>query len=64
MVSLILTNIYKSFDLINSFPDHELRVGEIARDMGFANVSLSHQIIAMQKYVPRAHTGLSQNYFN
>jgi hypothetical protein len=26
--------------------------------MGFTNVSLSHQIIAMQKYVPRAHTGL------
>jgi hypothetical protein len=25
--------------------------------MGFTNVSLSHQIIAMQKYVPRAHTG-------
>ncbi|CAF4613867.1 unnamed protein product, partial [Rotaria socialis] len=43
------------------FPDHELRVGEIARDMGFTNVSLSHQIIAMQKYVPRAHTGFLTN---
>lgn len=41
-----------------SFPEHELRVGEIAREMGFTNVSLSHQIIAMQKYVPRAHTGI------
>lgn len=44
-------------DCETSFPDHELRVGEIARDMGFTNISLSHQIIAMQKYVPRAHTG-------
>ncbi|CAM2705572.1 unnamed protein product [Rotaria socialis] len=44
------------------FPDHELRVGEIARDMGFTNVSLSHQIIAMQKYVPRAHTACTDAY--
>ncbi|CAF0933153.1 unnamed protein product [Rotaria sordida] len=44
------------------FPDHELRVGEIARDMGFTNISLSHQIIAMQKYVPRAHTACTDAY--
>ena len=43
--------------IVFSFPDHEQRVGEIAREMGFTNVSLSHQILAMQKYVPRAHTG-------
>ena len=54
--------IYSSSSSI-SFPDHELRVGEIAREMGFTNVSLSHQIIAMQKYVPRAHTGLFEKYF-
>lgn len=41
----------------SSFPDHELRVGEIAREIGLTSVSLSHQIIAMQKYVPRSHTG-------
>ncbi|CAF3337079.1 unnamed protein product, partial [Rotaria sp. Silwood2] len=44
------------------FPDHELHVGEIARDMGFTNISLSHQIIAMQKYVPRAHTACTDAY--
>ncbi|CAF1096220.1 unnamed protein product [Rotaria sp. Silwood1] len=44
------------------FPDHELRIGEIAHEMGFTNVSLSHQIIAMQKYVPRAHTASIDAY--
>ena len=45
----------------SSFPDHELRVGDIARELGFTSVSLSHQIIAMQKYVPRSHTGLFED---
>ncbi|CAF0887500.1 unnamed protein product [Adineta ricciae] len=44
------------------FPDHELHVGTIAHDMGFTNISLSHQIIAMQKYVPRAHTACTDAY--
>jgi N-methylhydantoinase A/oxoprolinase/acetone carboxylase beta subunit len=56
LVSFISIKIFRYSSSL-SFPDHELRVGEIARDMGFTNVSLSHQIIAMQKYVPRAHTG-------
>ena len=30
--------------------------------MGFTNVSLSHQIIAMQKYVPRSHTACTDAY--
>ncbi|CAF4971771.1 unnamed protein product [Rotaria sp. Silwood1] len=47
---------------LNSFPDHELRVGEIACDMGFTNISLSHKIIAMQRYVPRAHTACTDAY--
>lgn len=52
-----LADCRKEIVIVFSFPDHEQRVGEIAREMGFTNVSLSHQIIAMQKYVPRAHTG-------
>lgn len=62
MVHIILKIRYTLSSLF-SFPDHELRVGEIARDMGFINVSLSHQIIAMQKYVPRAHTGNFEKIF-
>lgn len=52
---MMIINHLTSFN--SSFGDHEIRIGEIAHEMGFKNISLSHQIIAMQKYVPRSHTG-------
>ena len=37
-----------------TFPDHEALVGQIARDVGFHHVSLSHELLPMIKLVPRA----------
>ena len=37
-----------------TFPDHEALVGRIAADMGFTQVSLSHQLLPMIKLVSRA----------
>lgn len=38
------------------FPDHELAVGALCREIGFAQVSLSHQVMPMVKMVPRGYT--------
>src|SRR5690606_16179039 len=46
------------------FPDHERRAGEIARRCGFAQVSLSHETIPLQKLVPRGHTTLVDAYLS
>jgi len=46
------------------FPDHERRAGEIARRTGFAQVSLSHETIPLQKLVPRGHTTLVDAYLS
>ncbi|KAK4104194.1 putative oxysterol binding protein [Parathielavia hyrcaniae] len=37
-----------------TFPDHEALVGELAREIGFRHVSLSHELMPMIKLVPRA----------
>src|SRR5690606_40033295 len=44
------------------FPDHERRAGDIARRCGFAQVSLSHETIPLQKLVPRGHTTRSEEH--
>ena len=36
-----------------TYPDHELRVAEIAKKMGFKHISLSHQVMPMVRIVPR-----------
>src|SRR5690606_11542957 len=46
------------------FPEHELRAGDIARRCGFAQVSLSHETIPLQKLVPRGHTTLVDAYLS
>jgi len=46
------------------FPEHERRAGEIARRCGFAQVSLSHETIPLQKLVPRGHTTLVDAYLS
>lgn len=36
-----------------TFPQHELRIAEIARQIGFIHISLSSQPIPMIKLMPR-----------
>ena len=35
------------------YPDHEIKIGELANKLGFENVSLSHQLMPMIRIVPR-----------
>ncbi|TGZ66496.1 hypothetical protein CRM22_005298 [Opisthorchis felineus] len=44
------------------YPKHELMVAEIARDIGFSNVSVSHNVMPMIKIVPRAFTATADAY--
>lgn len=39
-------------------PEHELRAGELARQVGFTQVSLSHRVSPLVKFVPRAETAV------
>ncbi|MDH5750982.1 MAG: hydantoinase B/oxoprolinase family protein [Deltaproteobacteria bacterium] len=39
-----------------AFPDHELQAGELARRIGFSQVSLSHQVLPAVKLVGRGDT--------
>ena len=45
-----------------TFPDHEAAVGAIARSVGFTHVTLSHEIMAMVKLVPRSFTACADAY--
>ena len=45
-----------------TFPDHEAAVGSIARSLGFTHVTLSHEIMAMVKLVPRSFTACADAY--
>lgn len=45
-----------------TFPDHELRVGELAREIGFTQVSLSSQLLPMIKAVPRGVSATADAY--
>ncbi|KAK4144288.1 putative oxysterol binding protein [Dichotomopilus funicola] len=45
-----------------TFPDHEALVGEVAREIGFAHVSLSHELMPMIKLVPRATSVCADAY--
>lgn len=38
------------------FPDHEIAVGALCREIGFTQVSLSHEVMPMVKMVPRGYT--------
>lgn len=44
------------------FPEHERIVGELAREMGFTQVSLSSSVSAMVKMVPRGYTATADAY--
>ncbi|TPX13261.1 uncharacterized protein E0L32_006234 [Thyridium curvatum] len=45
-----------------TFPDHEAAVGRVAREMGFAHVSLSSELMPMIKLVPRATSVCADAY--
>jgi 5-oxoprolinase (ATP-hydrolysing) len=46
------------------FPAHEQRIGEIARQAGFTQVSLSHETSPLMKLVPRGDTTVADAYLS
>ena len=46
------------------YPDHEHRVGEIARDIGFEQVSVSHVVSPLTKIVSRGDTTVVDAYLS
>jgi 5-oxoprolinase (ATP-hydrolysing) len=46
------------------FPAHELRVAAIAQDIGFTQISISHQVNPLMKIVPRGDTTVADAYLS
>ena len=44
------------------FAEHEIRVGELAKLVGFQQVSLSHEVMPMARIVPRGFTACADAY--
>jgi len=44
------------------YPEHETRIGEIAREIGFTQVSISHDVESLIKFVSRGETTLADAY--
>jgi 5-oxoprolinase (ATP-hydrolysing) len=44
------------------FPEHENRIGEIARGIGFTQISISHDVESLIKFVSRGETTLADAY--
>ncbi|MEZ5957433.1 MAG: hydantoinase/oxoprolinase family protein, partial [Hyphomonadaceae bacterium] len=47
-----------------AYPAHEQRLAEIARDMGFTQVSVSSEISGLIKFIPRADTTVADAYLS
>lgn len=47
-----------------AYPDHEILVGELARELGFEQISLSSRVTPMVKLVPRGDTTMVDAYLN
>ena len=45
-----------------TFPNHEAMVGQVAKEIGFDHVSLSHELMPMIKLVPRATSACADAY--
>ena len=56
-VPIIYKFFFFSYLLYCSFPQHEEEVGELARKLGFAQVSISSSVMPMIRMVPRGYTG-------
>jgi 5-oxoprolinase (ATP-hydrolysing) len=46
------------------YPEHEIRAAEIAHDVGFAQVSTSHETAALMKLVGRGDTAVADAYLS
>ncbi|GMH55558.1 hypothetical protein TrRE_jg3563 [Triparma retinervis] len=44
------------------YPDHEVAVGEVCREVGYTQVTLSHETSRMVKLVPRGQTTVASAY--
>ncbi len=47
-----------------AYPAHERRLAEIARAIGFTQISVSHEISGLIKFVPRADTTVADAYLS
>ena len=47
-----------------TFPDHELAIGKLAKDIGFGQVSLSSQLLPMIKAISRGHSAAADAYLS
>ncbi|KAJ1922242.1 hypothetical protein H4219_000104 [Mycoemilia scoparia] len=45
-----------------TFPDHEKKIADIAREIGFTHITQSSQLMPMIKVVPRAHSATADAY--
>lgn len=57
-----IRSIAVSFLHSYTYPDHELLVGKIAKEVGFKHVSLSCQTSPMIKFLPRANSSVADAY--
>ncbi|WP_448586663.1 hydantoinase B/oxoprolinase family protein [Thermaurantiacus sp.] len=46
------------------FPDHEIALAALAREVGFEQVSASHRVSPLEKFVPRAETTVVDAYLS
>ena len=54
-IAIILVHSY-------TYPDHELQIGKLARELGFTQVSESSQLLPMIKMVPRGVSSTADAY--
>lgn len=45
-----------------TFPDHEQKIFDLARDAGFKHISLSHRVSQRAKIVPRGNSAVVDSY--
>ncbi|XP_066600617.1 5-oxoprolinase [Prorops nasuta] len=45
-----------------TYAEHEVRIGEMAKKVGFAQISLSHEVMPMTRIVPRGFTACADAY--
>jgi 5-oxoprolinase (ATP-hydrolysing) len=56
-VAIVLMHAYR-------YPEHELKLGRLAREIGFTQVSLSHQVSPLIKLVSRGETTVVDAYLS
>uniref|UniRef100_A0A7G3ARE1 Putative oxoprolinase n=1 Tax=Lutzomyia longipalpis TaxID=7200 RepID=A0A7G3ARE1_LUTLO len=54
-LAIVLTHSY-------AYPQHEVQIGCIAKELGFKNIILSHESMAMCRIVPRGYTACAEAY--